>query len=159
MQKMRWILGGLGIYLGIISLFWLIDGMLVMLASFALYSSIRNTPIWLGNIDEITLALIVLIAAIEIGAGAIGLWCFCKTPSAERIQAIPTLLAMRLIVQIIGLALYWESVMLSSLIFWTIRGAISVAAIAVLAHFWKRRAPEEECGAQSFPFIRILLGK
>ena len=62
---------------------------------------------------------------------------------------------MRLIVQIIGIALYWESVMLSSLIFWT----ISVAAIAVLAHFWKRRAPEEECGAQSFPFIRILLGK
>ena len=53
MQKMRWILGGLGIYLGIISLFWLIDGTLVMLASFALYSSIRNTPIWLGNIDEI----------------------------------------------------------------------------------------------------------
>lgn len=159
MRKNRLILGILGIYLGVMALFLLYDG---MAQAYDMGTMIYQMQCALGGTlfsekqDCIMYAFVGLTFIAETATGIISLWCFVTTPSVKRLQgAIFSLVLF----QILTIFVYVEWLSIKP---WMFNSIHRIVLISILTWRWKKQLQNlDEAGEkyhrEYFPFIRELI--
>ena len=159
MRKKRLILGVLGIYLGVMALFLLYDG---ITQAYDMGTMIYQMQHALGGTlfaekqSSMMYAFVGLTFIAEIAAGIISLWCFITTPSVKRLQGAIFSLA---VFQILTIFVYvqWLSVNL-----WMFNSIHRILLVSILTWRWKKQLQNldeagEEYHREYFPFICELI--
>lgn len=159
MRKNRLILGILGIYLGIMSLFLLYDGITQAYDYVTMIHQMQDAldgELFAARQAREMYAFIGLAFIAEIIAGGISLWCFVTMPSVKRLQCAVLALA---VLQILTIVVYVRWLSTSLQMFSCIH---RILLISLLTWRWKKHLQAlDEAGEayrrDSFPFIRELI--
>lgn len=159
MRKNRLIPGILGIYLGVMSLFLLYDGITQAYDYITMIRQMQDAlggELFAARQECVMYAFIGLTFIAEIAAGGISLWCFVSTPSVNRLQCAVLTLA---VLQILTIVVYMRWLSASLQMFSCIH---RILLISLLTWRWKKHLQaldeaREAYHRESFPFIRELI--